>query len=292
MLKRAFTLIELLVVIAIIAILAAILFPVFAQAKTAAQSTVWLNSFKQTAISTQLYTTDYDDGVPFVNSGGEGIPGWGFGRPDYVWYELVQPYIKNWELSACPADPLKWRDRALDPVTERPLPPGHPNFYYAIASRANIGYNFYFMSPWVVIGRYVGSRPINQSLVASPSNTLMQVDSIWDRNITSGVPFGGGNWVVQAPCLLDENGQTLEPMKGWRDAGQWRAYTPPGWDVGRRSWLEFGGMWPWYSKKFRVAMFDSSVKTMSLGQLSAGCNVVRGARGLAFDGDAYIWDLR
>ena len=62
--KKAFTLIELLVVIAIIAILAAILFPVFAQAKLAAKRTVTLSNIKQVGTSTALYTGDYDDILP------------------------------------------------------------------------------------------------------------------------------------------------------------------------------------------------------------------------------------
>jgi prepilin-type N-terminal cleavage/methylation domain-containing protein len=63
-LKRAFTLIELLVVIAIIAILAAILFPVFAQAKLAAKKTAGLNQVKQIGLATNIYLADYDDVLP------------------------------------------------------------------------------------------------------------------------------------------------------------------------------------------------------------------------------------
>lgn len=62
--KRAFTLIELLVVIAIIAILAAILFPVFAQAKEAAKKTTFLSNVKQNATATIIYTSDNDDMFP------------------------------------------------------------------------------------------------------------------------------------------------------------------------------------------------------------------------------------
>ncbi|MDK3158545.1 prepilin-type N-terminal cleavage/methylation domain-containing protein, partial [Kamptonema cortianum] len=65
--RRAFTLIELLVVIAIIAILAAILFPVFAQAKLAAKQTSSLSSVKQLGTSQQIYMADYDDNtVPYL----------------------------------------------------------------------------------------------------------------------------------------------------------------------------------------------------------------------------------
>ena len=65
--KKAFTLIELLVVIAIIAILAAILFPVFAQAKLAAKKSAGLAQQKQIGTALQMYASDYDDGIPTWN---------------------------------------------------------------------------------------------------------------------------------------------------------------------------------------------------------------------------------
>src|SRR5579884_2867342 len=68
--KRAFTLIELLVVIAIIAILAAILFPVFAQAKAAAKKSVAVSNQKQLALGSVMYTNDYDDVLPMAQSYG------------------------------------------------------------------------------------------------------------------------------------------------------------------------------------------------------------------------------
>jgi prepilin-type N-terminal cleavage/methylation domain-containing protein/prepilin-type processing-associated H-X9-DG protein len=84
--RSAFTLIELLVVIAIIAILAAILFPVFAQAKLAAKKTVALNSAKQIGTAMHMYIADYDDVTPSVYSVN--------GKSADV-YQLFQPYIKN-----------------------------------------------------------------------------------------------------------------------------------------------------------------------------------------------------
>lgn len=294
--NRAFTLIELLVVIAIIAILAAILFPVFAQAKVAAKSTLWLSNCRQTALATVMYAGDNDDGLPFVNQGNNN-QGWGFGRPDYVWFELVQPYAKNWDIEECPADPVRLKDRHLDPVTERPLPPNHQNYWYAAASRSDMGYNFEFMSPWVVKpinGRnYVGSQPQNMSLFASHSGTLMQVDSVWDRT-SSGAPKGGGNWVVEPPCVYDENGVLLEPMKGLSDQGYWRHYSPGGWllDTGPNSWLVYGGCWPWFNKRFRVTMMDGSLRTMAIGQLAKGCDLRPRWAGRTTNGEDYLWDTR
>ena len=96
--STAFTLIELLVVIAIIAILAAILFPVFAQAKLAAKKTQSLSNAKQLGIAIAMYTNDYDDLYPASYNG---PPNWGWQNP---WIWLIQPYLKNLDVSADPVD--------------------------------------------------------------------------------------------------------------------------------------------------------------------------------------------
>ncbi len=98
--KRAFTLIELLVVIAIIAILAAILFPVFAQAKAAAKKTADLSNQKQIVTSIMLYANDNDDRTCKSHhdlAEGETI------KDLYTWYAPLQPYIKNSDVFRDPA---------------------------------------------------------------------------------------------------------------------------------------------------------------------------------------------
>lgn len=100
--KRAFTLIELLVVIAIIAILAAILFPVFAQAKEAAKKTACLSNARQIGMSTQMYTTDSDDVMPIFYAYNS-IPS--AGQPGHKGVEvLLLPYCKNKEVFKSPLD--------------------------------------------------------------------------------------------------------------------------------------------------------------------------------------------
>lgn len=104
-LKRAFTLIELLVVIAIIAILAAILFPVFAAAKEAAKKTGDLSNMKQISTAIQLYLQDSDDVYPFsVFDSYQGT--FRPDRPHYLWSSslCVYPYIKSAEVLVSPPD--------------------------------------------------------------------------------------------------------------------------------------------------------------------------------------------
>ena len=111
--KRAFTLIELLVVIAIIAILAAILFPVFAQAKMAAKKSADLSNSKQIGIGLQLYIADADDVFPPSNHRLDND-----GLYETHWSWMVLPYIKSEQLFVSPADTTGgWAPTAWDPST-------------------------------------------------------------------------------------------------------------------------------------------------------------------------------
>jgi len=124
--KKGFTLIELLVVIAIIAILAAILFPVFAQAREKARQTQCLSNCKQLGTGLQLYVDDYDETLPFFYNSAisrwdgskipdnikTSYPGYpltelGFklqeGENCWTWADCIFPYVKNLNLYVCPS---------------------------------------------------------------------------------------------------------------------------------------------------------------------------------------------
>jgi prepilin-type N-terminal cleavage/methylation domain-containing protein/prepilin-type processing-associated H-X9-DG protein len=104
--RKGFTLIELLVVIAIIAILAAILFPVFAKAREKARQTSCLANQKQIALAILMYAQDYDERLPISFWGWPpGPPG-----PPFTWREIIQPYIKNAQIFQCPSDSNRWGD--------------------------------------------------------------------------------------------------------------------------------------------------------------------------------------
>ncbi len=98
--RRGFTLIELLVVIAIIAILAAILFPVFARAREKARQTSCLNNQKQMGLATLMYAQDYDETYNLAYT----VPSIGTRH----WPHLLEPYVKNVNLFECPSDPDPW----------------------------------------------------------------------------------------------------------------------------------------------------------------------------------------
>jgi len=104
--RRGFTLIELLVVIAIIAILAAILFPVFARAREKARQTSCLSNLKELQLGALMYAQDYDEVQLRVNIGGgltytlpNGNPHTGY----MLWHTSLFPYVKNIQIYNCPS---------------------------------------------------------------------------------------------------------------------------------------------------------------------------------------------
>jgi len=102
--RRGFTLIELLVVIAIIAILAAILFPVFAKAREKARQSSCLSNVKQIGLGVLQYAQDYDEKLPnkwwwFVHT----PTGYTTSTNYLTWPEVVMPYIKNDQVWQCPS---------------------------------------------------------------------------------------------------------------------------------------------------------------------------------------------
>ena len=97
--RRGFTLIELLVVIAIIAILAAILFPVFAKAREKARQSSCSSNMKQLGLGLMQYVQDYDEMLPAAYA--DEVPATGAGR--VRWHEAIGPYVKNAQIRFCPS---------------------------------------------------------------------------------------------------------------------------------------------------------------------------------------------
>ncbi len=138
--NRAFTLIELLVVIAIIAILAAILFPVFAQAKAAAKKTTAISNVKQIGLATTLYMADSDDTTPplyFFDPVNNSIPStFGF----YYWPVLELPYTKSEKVFLDPNDTLE--DPSQSDGTHGRFDPKNAFHFYLVGANPSYGYNY------------------------------------------------------------------------------------------------------------------------------------------------------
>jgi len=212
MARRAFTLIELLVVIAIIAILAAILFPVFSQARENARKASCLSNMHQIDLGNLQYVQDYDEKFPLNRFDWPNVP--------YTWREAVQPYIKNLDVFKDPSYP----DAKVDvSCWGSPIVP------------KSYAYN----------GHLMNKDSINDSAhlaaIRQPSNALLMADM--SRN---GCP-DAGNWCYSCPldvcnCLdfrhraannwayFDGHVKwtrpqaTITPYNGWED----RPFDPAG----------------------------------------------------------------
>jgi prepilin-type N-terminal cleavage/methylation domain-containing protein/prepilin-type processing-associated H-X9-DG protein len=160
--KSAFTLIELLVVIAIIAILAAILFPVFAQAREKARTTSCLSNFKQGALAWMMYIQDYDETtVPLMTAGHAGSPE----GVDAWWPTLLNPYIKSWQIFHCPS--------SADPGG---IWGAGPTAWIGNWQQdSNLGYNYLGLGQWNACAD-TGAGGIGLAAVDTPAFTVLMAD--------------------------------------------------------------------------------------------------------------------
>jgi prepilin-type N-terminal cleavage/methylation domain-containing protein/prepilin-type processing-associated H-X9-DG protein len=277
----AFSLVELLVVTAILAILAAITFPIYRGAVLAAKRTVCINNFGSIAKAVLMYQADYDDFFPPVNYK---QVGYHEANGDRTWVQTLAPYAGDFRLFTCPAD--SGRDSAGTPS-------GWEG-YYAASLRSNLGYNYMYLSPLVQnqAGRWE-SRPVSSAALGSTSRTLMFIDSVWDRTRT-GRPIGGGSWVTVPPCRYMElsNGAVIDTFDFPLGTRTFFGFTPIGWQpTSTTSWLVYGGAWPWHNGKFTMAYADGRADSLSVDELTAGCEFAEGWRGHIINSSAYIWDL-
>ena len=117
----AFTLIELLVVIAIIAILAAILFPVFARARENARRSSCQSNLKQIGLGIIQYTQDYDESFPLSHTGNSI-------NPPFGWADSIQSYLKSNQIYQCPSE-----SNEAEPQTTNPSNAGYTDYWYNAA---------------------------------------------------------------------------------------------------------------------------------------------------------------
>ena len=189
--RHGFTLIELLVVIAIIAILAAILFPVFAQARDQARQTTCLSNLKQLGTGLMMYAQDHDETLPSwpftgknsVISTNPRFPDWGYS----LWADAVMPYVKNRGVFACPNGPRanRWTTWPNAAVT------GPKNDPFIV----NLAFNEYienWENGFAPLAKLSGARngPAEVSMVAESSFSGIYHD--WDDFVVVDRPKGFG----------------------------------------------------------------------------------------------------
>lgn len=289
--KRAFTLIELLVVIAIIAILAAILFPVFAQAKAAAKKTAALSNAKQTNLAYAQYFADNDDIFPVItyNNTYTVNPA----NPDAIPQSLIQPYMKSIGILADPMDSVGDDARAtvevvVDPNSV-PVTWRQAQREFNIDYKTDFGINWNFFDQLIINSSgQLHAVTVSMTSQPKPADMIMLISSVWNRT-AGGSPYGGGNDAVDAPCVFDSAGNDTRPEGPYSYGYYWYG----GWNPGQpNAWNVFGGVWPWHNSKGQVIVtfVDGHAKSLPMGRIAAGCNVVAGQGGLITNQSIYMWN--
>lgn len=263
--KQGFTLIELLVVIAIIAILAAILFPVFAQAREKARAITCVSNEKQIALAVLQYVQDYDETFPVgqrnanqseINS----VPAsyWAGLTADVVtWHYEIQPYVKSGE---------EYHSANTGGLEEAGGVWSCPDFPATTARNYGANDNLFGdESYWAVHGGFYNyNRPDTLAAIVAPSSLIM----IAEKGYMGGNPPGGKDWadwtfmafeyewIPNAPNYL---GNELQPhIRADQDNDSWSNPYP----------------WSGVSPRFRhqgncnMVFADGHVKPMRLGELA------------------------
>ena len=202
--RKGFTLIELLVVIGIIAILAAILFPVFAVAKSAAKKTQSLNNVRQIGTASMLYLQDYDDKTPPVFWFDPNQLDYPTSQGFHYFPLLMLPYTKNEQIFLCP------NDRDEDPVLTDPqgkgrFDPTSSFHHYFMGANPSYGYNYRYLNTYLGMVT-VGGMPTRQFAGVSATslddtaNTLMFAEATM-KNLR-GVKNPVGYALIEPPFAV------------------------------------------------------------------------------------------
>jgi prepilin-type N-terminal cleavage/methylation domain-containing protein len=284
--RRAFTLIELMIVIAILAILAAILFPVFSSAKEQARRGVCLNSLRQAQLATTIYANDYDDMFVVVNHQPNGIVN---SRIDRTWVQILMPYVRRFDTFFCPS--AKMGGERPEMTFDEDLVPGdtYSRFYQA-SQRVNVGYNYLYLAPVARVGNTWASFPRSMTSVGDASQTLLFVDSIGDR-ISKVQSLGSGSWLVSPPCRYSRSGSGVIDTFGFDVNVPVKTFNMPmGWDLNPLSPFRYGAAYPWHTQKINIIRVDGNASSVAPDRLAEGCNLLPNWSGVIEDRSRYAWN--
>lgn len=280
--RAGFTLTELMIVLAIVAVIVAVLFPVFSQAKQRAMQTGWIESHRQIGLATNMYLADYDDKymIAQYQPVGASDP-----TTDRTWVQNLLPYARSFSSFLCPADSSRGNTTNLSAVVSGDT----YSRYYRASMRSNIGYNFLYFAPVVYDGAW-RSRPRSQSEISDPSMALLFADSAYKT--VNGVPQGGGNFLIVPPCRFrqDNNSDSF----GLGNVSPFRIFRPNNpWQTVEQAQEEYvaGGLYPWYFNRVTTVNSLGGIRSRDMSDLTRGCDVRPNWNGLITDTAAYLWDL-
>ncbi len=280
-LRQGFTLIELLVVIAIIAILAAILFPVFAQAREKARQTSCMSNNKQLTLGVLMYIQDYDDLMPrFRTTKVEETPLTTTNRMTALYF--AQPYIKNIDLTRCPDMP-----EAGSPSIWQNKYPSNVSIWggYSI----NVDYMEFApdCSTYNLQTNPGSGRPTSLAQISKPAETVfaagaaLAVGTGSFANANALYPVNGGYYYLFAPATETTPEGCVWSNGGWGQDSLMGPYG--GFEQVRHG--NMGGL---------VSFCDGHTKFMSAGRLAQGTdwNVNKSNSDIhVTDRNLYLWDL-
>jgi prepilin-type N-terminal cleavage/methylation domain-containing protein/prepilin-type processing-associated H-X9-DG protein len=272
--RRGFTLIELLMVISIIAILAALLFPVFASAREAARKTQCASNLRQIGMAVTQYLADYEEGfpVPFLAA------------PRVSWAGQIQPYLKDWQVLRCPnmADALF----AGRTIWQPPL-----NLPGNISIWEGYGWNADYLAPAApdcsdFNVQFTSSGPPGTALsVQNPSATVMCVGV--------SIAPGDGSWLNRSSLYPERGGYCLAPAPATIGSKDQCTFTNGSWGSGSYLGPEGGFESTRHGGRGSVLFVDGHVQRMTPTQLAAGTNwtpTTPNGQVIVTDRSRYLWD--
>jgi len=129
--------------------------------------------------------------------------------------------------------------------------------------------------------------------IVDPSLMLLFADSAWQ--VTNGVPSGGGSWLVSPPCRYAvQDGRQVDtivaPVSGVSKFGSHTLFAPTvGWGADENSPDQYGGVWPWHQGRTNICRIDGGAQSLTMAQVSSGCDVQPAWTGKIYNRAAYIW---
>lgn len=263
--RRAFTLIELLVVIAIIAILAAILFPVFAQAKAAAKRTSSLSNEKQMTLAVIMYSGDYDDTAPLdcVWNSNDAVYWFGSQGSQYSpWSYEILPYTKNAQILE---DPQIAANPSGGGVTLTQWDAYNPEYGYNYTALSPItSTNGPSPVPWV-------RTPATFTSLSRPAETVLLTAMDADSENAGLYWYGEGTLLISPYTIEAPDCNDIPPvcMTNWGASSFYEAF----WLKGNRTAGAYTGFTSLRDANNAVVSFsDGHAKTYQPGNLAAGTN--------------------